>query len=239
MSSLPPAIMNSGGGTKKPFSYCPGGIDFSELKSPKIARRIAKHQAGMNEPSSTLPTPQKVNLVIVMMIVLMNHVRLHRPFPPPPWHLSHPRVSPAQRPCPMWSRWWGDRGASVTSWPLMWTPQPPPLCQPRPWARPRPTTLTPGTGLCPSLRPPHPQWGRVRSVARSLSTEPSLYHLAPPLPPLPDMKWPRHSPGPDLVCRPLTLYTPSSWPTSNRRRSKMADKILFRCHNISLKWLHL
>lgn len=74
MSSLPSAIMNSGGGTKKPFSYCPGGIDFSELKSPKIARRIAKHQAGMNEPSSTLPTPQKVIFFLVMMVVLMSHV---------------------------------------------------------------------------------------------------------------------------------------------------------------------
>ena len=41
MATLPPAIAGSGaGGGKKPFSYCPGGIDFSELKSPKIARRI-------------------------------------------------------------------------------------------------------------------------------------------------------------------------------------------------------
>ena len=38
MSSLPSAIMNSGGGTKKPFSYCPGGIDFSELKNPKTPK---------------------------------------------------------------------------------------------------------------------------------------------------------------------------------------------------------
>jgi hypothetical protein len=30
---------------KKPFSYCPGGIDFSQLKSPKMAKRIARHQA--------------------------------------------------------------------------------------------------------------------------------------------------------------------------------------------------
>ena len=53
MTTLPPAIATSGGGgSKKPFSYCPGGIDFSELKSPKIARRIAKHQAGITEPPS-------------------------------------------------------------------------------------------------------------------------------------------------------------------------------------------
>ena len=70
MSSLPSAIMNSGGGTKKPFSYCPGGIDFSELKSPKIARRIAKHQAGMNEPSSTLPPPQKVFFCFIMIVMM-------------------------------------------------------------------------------------------------------------------------------------------------------------------------
>ena len=80
MSSLPPAIMNSGGGTKKPFSYCPGGIDFSELKSPKIARRIAKHQAGINEPSSTLPPPQKVSMV---MSELESHESLSGPASPP------------------------------------------------------------------------------------------------------------------------------------------------------------
>lgn len=97
MSSLPSAIMNSGGGTKKPFSYCPGGIDFSELKSPKIARRIAKHQAGMNEPSSTLPTPQKVKLLGEMMIALMSHVRLCSHFHPPPCHLKHQKMSPAPR----------------------------------------------------------------------------------------------------------------------------------------------
>ena len=79
MSSLPPAIMNSGGGTKKPFSYCPGGIDFSELKSPKIARRIAKHQAGINEPSSTLPPPQKVSMV---MSELESHESLSGPTSP-------------------------------------------------------------------------------------------------------------------------------------------------------------
>jgi hypothetical protein len=37
----------SGPDTRKPFSYCPGGINFSELKSPRMARRIAKHQSQM------------------------------------------------------------------------------------------------------------------------------------------------------------------------------------------------
>ena len=70
MATLPPAISNAGG-SKKPFSYCPGGIDFSELKSPKIARRIAKHQAGINEPSSTLPPQQKVSLMKMKMLLMM------------------------------------------------------------------------------------------------------------------------------------------------------------------------
>ena len=50
--------MNSGG-TKKPFTYCPGGINFNELKSPKMARRIAKHQSQIQE-TQTLP-PKGVN----------------------------------------------------------------------------------------------------------------------------------------------------------------------------------
>ena len=35
----------SGQNGKKPFTYCPGGINFNELKSPKMAKRIARHQA--------------------------------------------------------------------------------------------------------------------------------------------------------------------------------------------------
>ena len=42
---------NGGPDTRKPFTYCPGGINFSELKSPRMARRIAKHQAQM-EPAA-------------------------------------------------------------------------------------------------------------------------------------------------------------------------------------------
>lgn len=49
-----PGLISSSGGTKKPFTYCPGGINFSELKSPRMARRIAKHQSQM-ENTQTLP----------------------------------------------------------------------------------------------------------------------------------------------------------------------------------------
>ena len=50
MSTIPGAVptclvsaMNKPGGDK-PFTYCPGGVDFSELKSPKMAKRIGVHQ---------------------------------------------------------------------------------------------------------------------------------------------------------------------------------------------------
>ena len=95
MAALPPALSTAGRdpGSKKPFSYCPGGIDFSELKSPKIARRIAKHQAGASthEPSSTLPPPAKVSWseVRVRMVTLAIVRR-----PPPAW-CPPPRPQPA------------------------------------------------------------------------------------------------------------------------------------------------
>jgi hypothetical protein len=49
MAGVPLVPAPGGGGpdTRKPFSYCPGGINFSELKSPRMARRIAKHQSQM------------------------------------------------------------------------------------------------------------------------------------------------------------------------------------------------
>ena len=32
---------------KKPFTYLPGGLDLSEIRSPKMAKRLAKHQANI------------------------------------------------------------------------------------------------------------------------------------------------------------------------------------------------
>ena len=60
MAGVPAAIATSGG-TRKPFSYCPGGIDFSELKSPKMAKRIAKHQSGMTAAPPSAPSPTMVS----------------------------------------------------------------------------------------------------------------------------------------------------------------------------------
>ena len=47
----PGALANSMGREKKPFTYLPGGIDFSELKSPKMQKRINKHLEGSGHPA--------------------------------------------------------------------------------------------------------------------------------------------------------------------------------------------
>ena len=47
--SVPGALANSMGREKKPFTYLPGGIDFSELKSPKMQKRINKHLEGSGQ----------------------------------------------------------------------------------------------------------------------------------------------------------------------------------------------
>jgi hypothetical protein len=39
------------GKDKKPFTYLPGGLDLSEIRSPKMAKRLARHQ-GWNSPNS-------------------------------------------------------------------------------------------------------------------------------------------------------------------------------------------
>jgi len=85
-----PGILTSSGGTKKPFTYCPGGINFNELKSPKMARRIAKHQSQM-ENTQTLPSRNAAEaykapendvskffqrFIIQLIIELYNHILL-------------------------------------------------------------------------------------------------------------------------------------------------------------------
>jgi hypothetical protein len=59
---LVPAPGGGGPDIRKPFSYCPGGINFSELKSPRMARRIAKHQSQM-EPVGQQPQQQQQEAV--------------------------------------------------------------------------------------------------------------------------------------------------------------------------------
>lgn len=54
-SGVPSALATSMGREKKPFTYLPGGIDFSELKSPKMQKRINKHLQGSGQsPDQTV-----------------------------------------------------------------------------------------------------------------------------------------------------------------------------------------
>jgi hypothetical protein len=63
---------NGGPDTRKPFTYCPGGINFSELKSPRMARRIAKHQSQM-EPVEQQPQQQQLQQQPQQIAVSNNH----------------------------------------------------------------------------------------------------------------------------------------------------------------------
>ena len=42
--NMPNKLAGSMAKDKKPFTYLPGGLDFSEIKSPRMAKRLAKHQ---------------------------------------------------------------------------------------------------------------------------------------------------------------------------------------------------
>lgn len=47
MEEVPAALAGSMAREKKPFTYLPGGLDFSEIRSPRMAKRIARHQANL------------------------------------------------------------------------------------------------------------------------------------------------------------------------------------------------
>jgi len=47
MQAMPAALVGAAQREKKPFTYLPGGLDFSEIRSPSMAKRLAKHQANI------------------------------------------------------------------------------------------------------------------------------------------------------------------------------------------------
>ena len=49
-AGVPAALRSAMNGPQesKPFTYLPGGLDFSELRSPKMAKRLGKQQSPMN-----------------------------------------------------------------------------------------------------------------------------------------------------------------------------------------------
>lgn len=57
-ANLPAALHNTLQKDKKPFTYTPGGIDFSELRSPRMQRRIDKNARQVSPPPMmTSPQP--------------------------------------------------------------------------------------------------------------------------------------------------------------------------------------
>ena len=67
MDQVPSAIAGSMGKEKKPFTYLPGGLDFSEIRSPKMAKRLAKHQANIAKVGSKSDLGLKGSKVNVMI----------------------------------------------------------------------------------------------------------------------------------------------------------------------------
>ena len=60
----PMALASAMGKDKKPFTYTPGGIDLSEIKSPRMAKRLQMNAASegiTSEPKPMAPEGQKVS----------------------------------------------------------------------------------------------------------------------------------------------------------------------------------
>ena len=127
--------------TKKPFSYCPGGINFSELKtkSPSMARRLEKHQEHMNTPSQatqqllpSAPSPvnqQMVNHLFEFCFCLFvfhsnfSSPRYHPPNDPLTQAACQTRKEENQQREPAGNQQWGGNGVSATSSPPPATPK--------------------------------------------------------------------------------------------------------------------
>ena len=50
-TGVPVALQSAMNGPQdsKPFTYLPGGIDFSELRSPRMAKRLAQHKVSSGQ----------------------------------------------------------------------------------------------------------------------------------------------------------------------------------------------
>jgi hypothetical protein len=87
---------------KKPFTYTPGGIDLSEIKSPRMARRIERNANYTGAPESPRPqAPQPVGPLPPSALAAMQpqmHVQVFPSGPPPP--PPGPRNGPPPPPPP-------------------------------------------------------------------------------------------------------------------------------------------
>ncbi|XP_065568449.1 uncharacterized protein LOC136032182 isoform X2 [Artemia franciscana] len=101
----PSAISGSMMRDKKPFTYTPGGLDLSEIRSPRMAKRISKNalydgspsqQQGTPGPLSTSELPPQAAAAIQPQIAVQVLPQSNQPlrstsrqesYPPPPPHL--------------------------------------------------------------------------------------------------------------------------------------------------------
>lgn len=117
---------------KKPFTYTPGGLDLSEIRSPRMARRINRNAQTPDMPAPNQPRPMSMGnqplppaamaamqpqIAVAVLpqgpggMSQLNHVNSFAPPPPPPPPKSQPTSPPVQ---------------SVYSPPMQPTPPPPP-----------------------------------------------------------------------------------------------------------------
>jgi hypothetical protein len=94
------------GKDKKPFTYTPGGIDLSEIRSPRMQRRICRNAAA--EGVSTTPAPSTAananSLVPPNSVPIMPPqiaVPVLPPPPPPPPQPSHQPQAKVSQPTPV------------------------------------------------------------------------------------------------------------------------------------------
>lgn len=94
----PPAAIQNAMMTKdkKPFTYTPGGLDLSEIRSPRMARRINRNANApdsapsqprpMSVPSQPLPPSALAAMQpqIAIPVLPQGGMNLHPPPPPPP-----------------------------------------------------------------------------------------------------------------------------------------------------------
>ena len=99
----PAAIQNAMMKDKKPFTYTPGGIDlFSEIRSPRMQRRISKNAAdeGVTLQQQQPPPPSSGNQLSPQALMAMQPQMAVPVFPPTPQQMPvlHSPVSPPPPP---------------------------------------------------------------------------------------------------------------------------------------------
>ena len=83
-NGVPAALQNAMNGPQdsKPFTYLPGGLDFSEIRSPRMAKRLAKHQVFSGPPNGYGNMDQKVSKVCSGSVVPNHSIGNHKCWSP-------------------------------------------------------------------------------------------------------------------------------------------------------------